>query len=303
MFKGFLGYLGDYSSPVIDFNAYRRDLLLAGAESGSPIYDKCMEIIESEFPGKRQLKILDLACGGGAFGKACHAKGKDYIIDGIDLFVPEKQALLETGIYNKIIEANILGVNFEDEYDLVVSNQFFEHLLPAEALGLLKQVSLRFKNILISVPLAYHTFAYTQSYLQGSLRESEEISEEVLGLVLAATHKCYFPQGLMKLFGFVLKTPPVYYSNYFFKSKVLAEAPSVRPEVFFKFVPDAQVDKRLGELYKKYKVALPRPKNRMEIEKNFVRALLMEPFRYKFMRFIIYCFTHPFRALKNKLKK
>jgi len=71
---------------------------------------------------------------------------------------------------------------------------------------------------LISVPLPYQTFAYTNDYLLASLKENTEFSDLLSVVAGAEVHKTYFPGSLMKALGFTALPDPVFPFQLFFSS-------------------------------------------------------------------------------------
>jgi SAM-dependent methyltransferase len=298
-------YLGDYSPQNIDHKKYEQEVISEGAFSGEPLYDYCIKVIDEKFE-KKPVKILDLACGKGPFGIRAKELGKNYIVDGIDLFVPEKDELVLKNVYNKVIEMDILNFNFptvKDQYNLIVSNQFFEHLDPADSFNLLKKVSSIGASVLISVPLPYHTFAYSKDYLLSSLSQSEDFSDLVGMVTWSELHKTYFKSRVMSEFGFKTLPFSVYHSNFFYLEKNTLKNSDLEPQKSFKQVSKQRVEDTWKSLIKKYNPGRTSQPNRELYEKKLIWALLSEPISFKLKRKLIFLITHPIRLVLRLIRK
>ncbi len=298
-------YLGDYSDPHLDHKKYEQDVVSAGAGSGPALYGYCISVIDREFDGKNPVRILDLACGRGPFGTLARQMNKSYLVDGIDIFVPEKDDMQRQGIYNKVIEADILKFDFKTivgQYDIMVSNQFFEHLDPVDSIGLLKNLSYSGAGILISVPLSYQTFAYSKNYLLASMRENSEFSDLLSLVTDAEVHKTFFTKKMMKDLGFKAMPRPVFHSNFFYRAGSLGPiAGAFELSRYFKPVPEFKIDAALQKLYRQHVAERGHLPKREFYERRLMRALLREPKRYKVIRKLIYFVTNPVRMVKRML--
>jgi len=301
-FKSFSNYLGDYSPQNIDHKQFEAEVIGQGADSGAPLYEYCVKVVDEKFSKRQPVKILDLACGRGPLGRHAKSLRKNYLVDGIDIFVPEKESLQEEGIYNKVIEEDILKFDFDtvrQQYDLIISNQFFEHLEPEDALSLLKTISNLGASILISVPLSYHTFAYSKDYLVASLKQNQEFSDLLSKVTDAGLHKTYFTKKLMKKYGFAVLAGPVYHSNFFYRDATAPMTGAINVKLGFKQVPAEEIESVWRQLIESENPSRPNLPKREAYEKKLIKALLMEPKSFKVIRKIIYLLTNPLRlALK-----
>lgn len=140
----------------------------------SQMYDRYM-------PDDKGASIIDIACGAGQFVRYCLNKGYDNVI-GVDLSIPQV-AYCETHIPGKVKLINGLEYlkNHKDSLDLVVANDFIEHLTSEQGIefvGLVKdalrdsgRVILKTANMaaLGGIVMRYNTLDHEVGYTEVSL--------------------------------------------------------------------------------------------------------------------------------------
>lgn len=132
-------------------------------------------------PENKQIKILDLGCGDGAFLFWLQKHNYNNII-GVDVSSEQIKKAKNMGI-NRVVEADVFDWLREhsDEYDLIVVNDLLEHFTKSELRELLELIYNSLKpggQIFITVPNAssllagrirYGDFTHETSFTYGSL--------------------------------------------------------------------------------------------------------------------------------------
>jgi SAM-dependent methyltransferase len=105
--------------------------------------------------------VLDIGCGTGDL-MAMIAKGKNWDITGVELFDDSIKAAEATGVYEKIIKADITKLPEEitqKKYDVVFSSMAVEHIPKAEALELIRQMeSMSIKRTVVTTIVGFYGF-------------------------------------------------------------------------------------------------------------------------------------------------
>ena len=103
--------------------------------------------------GKHNRTLLDAACGDGQF-MAMINKDHTYVATGADLFSPYLKKAKATGVYSRLIKADLRKLPFKPKsFDVVLCSQAIEHLTKKEGLALIDSLSkLAKKRVVIITP-------------------------------------------------------------------------------------------------------------------------------------------------------
>lgn len=102
---------------------------------------------------KQKLRVLDLGCGTGIFGRCFNTTHK-YYLTGVDIFAPYVRQCRQLDCYDKVIKADITSLSLnKQKYDVIVLFQALEHLPKSQAISLLKKVTKAARTaVLVTVP-------------------------------------------------------------------------------------------------------------------------------------------------------
>ncbi len=103
--------------------------------------------------GQNNKTLLDAACGDGQFMAMINYNCK-YIATGADLFPPYLKKAAATGVYSKLVKADLRKLPFKSRsFDVVMCSQAIEHLTKKEGFALMKSLEkLAKKRLLIITP-------------------------------------------------------------------------------------------------------------------------------------------------------
>jgi SAM-dependent methyltransferase len=105
--------------------------------------------------------VLDVGCGEGEL-MAMLAHGKNWNVTGVELFDDSIRAAQATGVYKKIIKADITNLPLEilsQKFDLVFSSMAVEHIPKARALALIKQMeTMSLKRTVVTTIVGFYDF-------------------------------------------------------------------------------------------------------------------------------------------------
>jgi len=125
----------------------------------APIYIKCPLIyygIITRAIGKNGRKLLDVGCGDGSLAKALNLN-KNFKLTGVDIFEQYLKKARKTGLYEKLIKADVRNLPFKEEkFDVVFCAHLIEHLTRKEGFKLIKRLeSLARKKVVIASPVGF----------------------------------------------------------------------------------------------------------------------------------------------------
>ncbi len=110
---------------------------------------------------KKDIKtILDLGCGEGNFMSDL-AFGENWSITGVELYPPSVVKAKKTGIYKKVIQADVLKYTHtaSEKFDLVFCSQVIEHIKKSDGEKLLAKLEkIAQKQIVICTPVGFIKF-------------------------------------------------------------------------------------------------------------------------------------------------
>ena len=289
-----------YQNQRINHKKYEKDVLSGGALSNLDLINKSIDYCESIIKKYKiqNPKILDIGCGNGSFSKALKKRAidKNILLNGFDIFFTEDNKRILEKTYNKLIVGDIIDYKFREKYDILIANQIIEHI-PIEKLYLLLD---KFNNIsrfvVVSVPFSWHSLAYNKDYLISSIREKDEMSNEVFNICCVSVHKGCLTTNFFRNFGYKTNHIPVYHSFFFIKGNDnLREEPIQFIKPPNRFVSQDKIKKFLSKYYN----LDMRPPNRLKYEMLLTKTILSEPLRYKVVRVIIKIFFSPVYSIKN----
>ncbi len=112
--------------------------------------------------GKDVKTVLDVGCGTGEL-MSMLALGKDWDVTGVELFDDSIKAAEATGVYKRIVKADItkpLPKEITDKkYDVVFSSMAVEHIQKTEALSLIKRMeALALKRTVVTTIVGFYGF-------------------------------------------------------------------------------------------------------------------------------------------------
>ena len=106
--------------------------------------------------------VLDIGCGTGDL-MATMAQGKNWDITGVELFDDSIKAAEATGVYKKIVKADITKLPaelLEKKFDVVFSSMAVEHIQKEPALALIKQMeSMSLKRTVVTTIVGFYGFS------------------------------------------------------------------------------------------------------------------------------------------------
>lgn len=117
--------------------------------SHSPIIDKTiLDLIDENLD---DLMILDCGFGYGNWAFQIKARlGYDPHIVGLEIFSPYIERQSKLGLYDNIVEANVLDIPFDNGYfDVVLACEIIEHLEQEDGLKMINEVERVSKNLVI----------------------------------------------------------------------------------------------------------------------------------------------------------
>lgn len=117
--------------------------------SHSPIIDKAvLGLLDENIDG---LKVLDCGFGHGNWAFQIKAKlGYEPYIVGLEIHRPYIERQSKIGLYDKIVEANVLDIPFDSGYfDVVLACEIIEHLEQKDGLKMINEVERVSKNLVI----------------------------------------------------------------------------------------------------------------------------------------------------------
>jgi len=125
----------------------------------APIYVSCPWTyygIITRAIGKNGRKLLDVGCGDGSLAKALNLN-KNFKLTGVDIFEPYLKKARKTGLYEKLIKADVRNLPFKEEkFDVVFCAHLIEHLTRKEGFKLIKRLeSLARKKVVIASPVGF----------------------------------------------------------------------------------------------------------------------------------------------------
>ncbi len=289
-----------YQNQKINHKKYEKDVLSGEALSNLGLINKSIDYCEDIIKKYkiRNPKLLDIGCGNGSFGKALRKRSisRNILLDGFDIFFTKDNKKILGKTYNKLIMGNIIDYKFREKYDILIANQIIEHI-PIEKLHLvLNRLNSMSRFVIISVPFSWHSLAYNKDYLNSSIKEKDEMPNEVFNICCASVHKGCLTTRFFKNFGYKTNHIPTYYSFFFIKESdnlknktiQLIKAPN-------KFVSQDKIKKYLSKYYNLDN----KSPNRLKYEMLLAKTILSEPLRYKIIKVMIKIFFSPVYFIKN----
>lgn len=146
-------------------------------------------------PAEKDARILDAACGPGHFTYALRSMGYTNVL-GVDLSPQQVELALRMGLNVTIADAFEFLKSASEEYDLIISNAFLEHISTSEAMDYMSLVRKALKpggRFICCVPnanspfggrLLYKDITHERSFTEYSLRQlfiASEMSPEFIG--------------------------------------------------------------------------------------------------------------------------
>jgi len=125
----------------------------------APIYIKCPLIyygIITRAIGKNGRKLLDVGCGDGSLAKALNLN-KNFKLTGVDIFEQYLKKARKTGLYEKLIKADVRNLPFKEEkFDVVFCAHLIEHLTRKEGLNLIGQLEkVAIRRVVFVTPVGF----------------------------------------------------------------------------------------------------------------------------------------------------
>ena len=124
--------------------------------SHSPIIDKAvLGLLDENLDG---LMILDCGFGHGNWAFQIKAKlGYEPYIVGLEIHRPYIEIQSKFGLYDKLVEASVLDIPFDDGYfDVVLACEIIEHLEQKDGLKMINEIERVSKNlVIITTPLGF----------------------------------------------------------------------------------------------------------------------------------------------------
>jgi ubiquinone/menaquinone biosynthesis C-methylase UbiE len=124
--------------------------------SHNPIIDKVvLGLLGENLDG---LMILDCGFGYGNWAFQIKAKlGYEPYIVGLEIFSPYIERQSKLGLYDKIVEASVLDIPFDDGYfDVVLASEIIEHLEQKDGLKMINEIERVSKNlVIITTPFGF----------------------------------------------------------------------------------------------------------------------------------------------------
>jgi len=97
-----------------------------------------------------------VGCGDGSLAKVLNLN-KNFKLTGVDIFEPYLKKARKTGLYEKLIKADVRNLPFKEEkFDVVFCAHLIEHLTRKEGFKLIKRLeSLARKKVVIASPVGF----------------------------------------------------------------------------------------------------------------------------------------------------
>lgn len=124
--------------------------------SHSPIIDRAVLGLIGE--DLDDLKILDCGFGYGNWAFQIKAKlGYEPYIVGLEIYRPYIERQSKLGLYDKIVEADVLDIPFDSGYfDVVLACEIIEHLEQKDGLKMINEIERVSKNlVIITTPFGF----------------------------------------------------------------------------------------------------------------------------------------------------
>lgn len=146
--------------------------------------------------------VLDVGCGDGTFMALINKDG-NFKITGVEIFPEYVKRAKETGVYEKVIEKDVMKINFSPKsFDAAVCSQVIEHLKKPDGIKLISKISEIAKEVvIIGTPNGHYSQGvYDENVYQKHLSEWRVEDFQKMGFKVygQATKLIYGEKGYLR---------------------------------------------------------------------------------------------------------
>ncbi len=145
---------------------------------------EAMEIMKSRILRQPNVRILDIGCGWGKWGRMFNGVA---CCDGVEIWLPYIEEFNLKAIYRNVYNEDICDFHFEpDIYDVVIFGDILEHLDYQKAIDVISRLKTLVKEIYLIIPISI----YEQGEVFGNPYEAhlyqwnDKEIQDVLGFIL-----------------------------------------------------------------------------------------------------------------------